>query len=298
MRDVIDVEIHQADDLPEPRAGWFSRQMHDHMNTIVILLGIALFAFIYLAADIVHTIKSGEVGVIYRRFGGGTQTDKVLGEGLKLIAPWDKLFIYNVRVQEETRTVDVLTNEGLSVKLDISLRYHPELETVGLLHQRVGPDYKNKVVVPEVESALRTVMASLPMREVYGAERGTVQKIINDSLEHVAQKYVQIDEVVIRHVELPKPIRDTIEQKMAQKELAESYEYRLEVERKEAERRTIEANSVKLANDILNSSLTPNILKWQGIEATKELAKAPGSRTVIIGGKDDGLPLILGSAKN
>src|SRR6185312_2078256 len=105
-----------------------------------------------------------------------------------------------------------------------------------LLHQHVGPDYKNKVVIPEVESALRMIMAGLSMREVYGSERSTVQKVINDSLEHVAQKYVRVDEVVIRHVELPKVIRDTIEQKMAQKELAESYENRLDVERKEAER--------------------------------------------------------------
>ena len=298
MNDVIDAEIYPADDLSPPEGGRLSRLMQAHMNKVVILAGILLFALIYLAADIFHTIRSGEVGVIYRRFGGGTQTDKVLGEGLKLIAPWDRLFIYNVRVQEETRPIDVLTNEGLTVKLDVSIRYHPELEMVGLLHQKVGPDYKDKVVIPEVESALRMIMASLPMREVYGSERGTVQKVINDSLEHVAQKYIKVDEVVIRHVELPKSIRDTVEQKMAQKELAESYEYRLEVERKEAERRTIEANSVKLANDILNSSLTPNILKWQGIEATKELAKSPSSKTIIIGGKDDGLPLILGNAKD
>ncbi len=298
MNDVIDAESYLADEEVTLEGGRLSRLMHDHMNKVVIAFGLLLFVLIYLAADIFHTIRSGEVGVMYRRFNGGTQTDKVLGEGLKLIAPWDRLFIYNVRVQEDTRDIDVLTNEGLTVKLTISVRYHPELEMVGLLHQHVGPDYKDKVVIPEVESALRMIMASLPMREVYGSERGTVQKVINDSLEHVAQKYIKVDEVVIRHVELPKSIRDTVEQKMAQKELAESYEYRLEVERKEAERRTIEANSVKLANDILNSSLTPNILKWQGIEATKELAKSPASKTIIIGGKNDGLPLILGNQKN
>jgi regulator of protease activity HflC (stomatin/prohibitin superfamily) len=298
MNDVIDAEIYPADELSPPQGGRLSRLMHDQMNKVVIVVGILLFVLIYLAADIFHTIRSGEVGVMYRRFAGGTQTDKVLGEGLKLIAPWDRLFIYNVRVQQETRPIEVLTNEGLTVKLDVSIRYHPELEMVGLLHQKVGPDYNEKVVIPEVEAALRVIMASLPMREVYGSERGTVQRVINDSLEHVAQKYVRIDEVAIRHVELPKSIRDTIEQKMAQKELAESYEFRLDVERKEAERKTIEANGVKLYNDILNQSLTPNILKWEGIQATKELAKSPSSKTIIVGGKDDGLPLILGSGKN
>lgn len=263
-----------------------------NLGKIAFLMLVLLFIVVYLAPSMFITIQSGEVGVMYLRFLGGTQTSKVLGEGLKVIAPWDTLYIYTVRVQEAKHEMEVLTQEGLTVKLNLSIRYHPEIEMVGLLHQRVGPDYRDTIVIPEVESALRTIMGAFTMRDVYSSERGLVQKVINDSLEHVSQKFVKVDSIVLRNVELPPKLRTTVEDKMAQKELAESYEYRLDVERKEAERKQIEANGTKTYNDVLNASLTPSILRWRGIEATETLAKSPNAKTIIIG-KADGLPLIM-----
>ena len=49
------------------------------------------------------------------------------------------------------------------------------------------------------------------------------------------------------------------------------------------------------ANQIINSSLTPALLKMRGIEATIELSKSPNSKVVVIGSGKDGLPLILGN---
>jgi regulator of protease activity HflC (stomatin/prohibitin superfamily) len=264
-----------------------------------MVLVVALFMVIYFWRDVFITVHSGEVGVLYLRFGGGTQTDRVLGEGLKIIAPWDHLFVYDVRVQEIKHTMDVLTNEGLTVKLNLSIRYHPEVDLVGLLQERVGPDYREKIVVPEVESALRTTMGNFLLREVYGSQQGIVQEAINAGVEKVEQDFVLIDAVVLRSVELPGQVRETIEKKMAEKELAESYEYRLDVERSEASRRQIEAAGLKTYNDVLNSSLTANILKWEGIQATKELATSPNSKTIVIGNQGTaGLPLILGGGSD
>jgi regulator of protease activity HflC (stomatin/prohibitin superfamily) len=289
--DLIDREPLDADDGP-----WHhrvARAAQQTINKAIIFLGVLLLVAIYFAPQIFISVHSGEVGVLYLRFAGGTQTDKVLGEGMKIIPPWDQLFIYNVRVQEQKHVMDVLTNEGLAVKLALSIRYHPELELVGLLHQQVGPDYAQQIVIPEVESAVRATMGGVGMREVYGSPPGLVQKIINDSLEHVSQKFVQVDEVVLRSVTLPPKVTATIEEKMSQKELADSYDFRLMVAAKEADRLRIEASGLKAYQDILNSSLTPNILKWQGIEATRELARSPNTKTIVIGDKS-GLPLIFG----
>jgi len=295
--DLIEAADGQAAEPVQSRLARASHWAHGQANKVVVITGILLFVIIYFAPDIFYSIKSGEVGVLYLRFAGGTQTDRVLGEGMKIIPPWDKLFIYNIRVQEVKHSMDVLTSEGLNVKLDLSIRYNPEVEMVGLLHQKVGPDYAEKIVVPEVESSLRTAMAGMSLHDVYGSERGIVQTIINDSIEHISQKFVHLDEIVLRQVELPDSIKKTIEQKMAQKELAESYEFRLEVERQEAARRQIEAYGLAQYNSILNDSLTPNVLKWEGIQATKELAKSPNSKTIIIGNTANGLPLILGGGK-
>ena len=87
---------------------------------------------------------------------------------------------------------------------------------------------------------------------------------------------------------------NAIEEKIQAEQLALKYEYILDQERKEAERKIIEAEAKAESNRILNASLTTNILKDKGIEATMELANSPNSKVIMVGGQGDGLPLILG----
>lgn len=262
-----------------------------------VVAGVLLFLLIYLTPDILVTVQSGEVGVLFRRLNGGTDTEHVIGEGLTFVAPWDRLFIYNVRVQEARHEMGVLTNDGLHVTLHLSIRYHPERDLVALLHQTVGPDYKDKIVIPEVESVLRTTLGRFGMDQVYGADRGVLQRIISDSLDEVSQKYVSIDDVIVRAVDLPATVNAMIEEKMKQKERLATYAYRLESERKEAERRTIEADGLKRYNEVLASSLTPEILQWRGLEVTRELASSPNSKMLFLGNKEGDLPILLNQGK-
>ena len=264
---------------------------------LAVVVGVLIFLIVFLSPDIFVSIGPGDVGVLYLRFFGGTQTDKVLGEGIKVIPPWDRIYIYTVRVQEVKHEMQVLTAEGLSLTLFLSTRYHPERETVGLLHQRVGPDYKERIVIPEVESALREIMGHFKIHEVYGSERGLIQKVINESLEGVSQRYVRIDDIILRHVELPAKVREAVEEKMTQLQLTEAYEYKLDREKQEAKRKEIEANGYKKYNEILNASLTPQLLRWKGIEATKELAKSPNSKIIFVGNRGNDLPILLGADK-
>jgi regulator of protease activity HflC (stomatin/prohibitin superfamily) len=279
------------------RSGRMVRSAKINTSRVLVILFALVFLTVYFAPNIFITVHSGEVGVMFLRFFGGTQTDRVLSEGLKIIPPWDHLFIYNIRVQEEKHTFNVLSKEGLSITLNLSIRYHPEEEMVGMLHKTVGPKYKERIVIPEVESAMRTIMGEFEMRQVYGSERGLVQKVINDSLEHVSQKFVKVDSVVLRSVELPPKVAEAIEQKMMQKELAEAYEYKLEQARQESARQQIEAGGIKSYNDLLNASLTPNVLKWEAIQATKKLAESPNAKTVIMGNTSGTLPLMLSGDK-
>lgn len=302
MSAVIDVESRPGGEIGpdlvdrQRRAHWYqpiSEFLQRHFTTLIVVGGVLVFAIIFFAPMIFITIHSGEVGVVYRRFGGGTQTDRVLGEGMKVIPPWDKLFVYNVRVQEVKHAMQAVTNEGLTVHVDLSIRYHPETELVGLLQERVGPDYRDTIVIPEVESGIRTLIGANSTHDVYTLQRTLMQTVINDTVEHVSQKYITIDQIIMRAVSLPPKVQAEIEEKMAQKQVAESYEYRLEIARQEALRRQIEAGGLRNYNDTLNPSLTPSVLRWQGIEATRQLANSPNTKTIIIGDKT-GLPLIVG----
>ncbi len=132
--------------------------------------------------------------------------------------------------------------------------------------------------------------------ELYSTKREAIQdEIFQRTLTSVAEKNITIDAVLIREVTLPETLQAAIERKLKEEQSSLEYEYRLEKERKESERRVIEAQAKADANRILNASLTSNILKDKGIEATLELANSPNSKVIIVGGGEEGLPLILGN---
>lgn len=265
------------------------------MPSLIISSLLGLFVFVYFIPEIFITVYSGEAGVLYRRFFGGTVTDKVYGEGLHLILPWDEMFVYNVRVQEVEKEISVLTKSGLRADITISIRYHPEYDFTGVLHKRVGPDYAEKIVVPEVVSSLRTTIGQYTAEELYTTSHTLLTKTIVDSLEEVANNYVVINDVIIRRIDLPEIVQTAIQEKLQQKHIAESFVFRIEREKLEAQRKEIEATGYQKYNDIVNRSLTADILKWKGIEATRELATSDNAKVIVVGTGPDGLPIILGA---
>jgi regulator of protease activity HflC (stomatin/prohibitin superfamily) len=101
--------------------------------------------------------------------------------------------------------------------------------------------------------------------------------------------------VLIKRIILPPKIKDAIEAKLEQQQMAQAYDYRLQRESKEAERKRIEADGLSRYNLIVSSSLTQDVLTWQGIQATREVATSPNTKVVIVGAGEKGLPLILGN---
>jgi prohibitin 1 len=81
--------------------------------------------------------------------------------------------------------------------------------------------------------------------------------------------------------------RQLIEAEGAKKNAIIQAEARAESVKIEAEGRAkgleIEAN--KSANDMLNSSLTPNVLKMNQIQAFMKLSTSPNTKTIITDGK-------------
>lgn len=258
---------------------------------------VLVFVVLFFAPSIFVTVKSGEAGVLYRRFFGGTVRDRVYGEGLHVIWPWDRLWVYNVRVQERSEELEVLDKTGMQYRLNVSIRYHPEYNALALLHQKVGPEYVEKVVVPEVEGVLRTTAGNLDAQGMYSSDPGLLVKIVNESLAQTDEKYIILDDLIIRSLELPERIQAAIWKKREEEQLAEAYVYRLQREQDEAKRKLIEAEGTQRANDIVSSSLNSNILKWKGIEATMAISGSTNAKVVVIGNGPQGLPIILGSDK-
>lgn len=262
----------------------------------VVIGVVALILFLILSNTTFLTIEPGHKGILFERFSGGVNTDKIYSQGFHIVAPWNKMFIYDVRVNENFEKMSVLSKNGLTINIDLSYRYRPVADKIGYLHNVVGKQYHESIVLPEIRSATREVIGQYLPEELYSTKREAIQKEVYESTKQAIEvKYVNLDAVLIREVELPQSLQDAIERKLSEEQAALEYEFRLERERKEAERKIIAAEANAEANRLLSASLTDMILRDKGIEATLKLAESGNSKVVVVGSGDDGLPLILGN---
>ena len=256
---------------------------------------IAIIVILVIGGMMSSTIRSGESAVRYSVF-GGTNLETTYGEGLKIYPPWVSLIRYDVRVQEKLEQLEALSNNGLSIQMDVSIRWRPENETLPRLHTTYGVDYYRKLVQPELRSAVREIVGKFTPEELYSSKRTELQTQIFDQVKSaVADKYVEISAVLIRDVRLPDEIQAAIKRKLQEEQEAERYEFTIAKERLEAERKKIEATGQAEYQQIITQSLSNTFLRFKGIEATQQLANSPNSKTVIIGSGGDGLPIILGN---
>lgn len=271
-----------------------NQQVQGKLIKYAIWAFIGLFVVVLMTNTTFLTIDPGEKGVLFKRFGGGLEKDKVYSQGFHVVAPWNKMFIYDVRVDEEYETMDVLSKNGLNIKVELSYRFLPDAQKIGYLHNEIGTDYVNRIIKPEIRSATREVIGQYLPEELYSTKREAIQdEIFTKTAKNVLEKNIVLDAILIRSVQLPENLRAAIEQKLQEEQLSFQYEFKLDRERKEAERKIIEAQAKADANRILNASLTDKILRDKGIEATLTLSQSPNSKVVIVGGGGDGLPLIL-----
>ncbi len=282
------------------------QRLHAYRHELVIFIFISAGAFVFLLPYIWNTIPPGHIGVLWKRFEGGTVTDRVITEGTRLILPWDHLYIYDARLQQVQNEVQVLASDGLQITLTLAWRFHLEPSTVGMLHKFVGPDYGATLVAPTVAARARDVIAIYRPEEVYTENRLKIQNEILESVRYElinrfnpsgsgSKKYVwlNLEDVLVKTIALPPGVQEAIVRKNAAFHEIEEFSFRVQKEEKEAERKRIEAVGIRNFQEIVSNGMSDSYLRWRGIEATLDLAKSPNAKVVVIGNNKNGLPLIL-----
>jgi prohibitin 1 len=274
-----------------------NEQVFANQSKLVRIGIIAFIAFVVLmiiSNTTFLTIDPGQRGVKFLKFSGGLDKENIYDQGFHIIEPWNKVYIYDVRINEKEEKLDVLSKNGLSIAVELSYRFAPIPEKIGYLHEEIGADYVKRIIQPEVRSATREVIGKYLPEELYSTKREAIQDEIQQMTNNaILSKHILLDAILIRSVQLPTKLTDAIEMKLEEEQLSFQYEFKLDRERKEAERKIIEAQAKADANRILNQSLSENLLRDKGIEATLKLAESPNSKVVIVGGGGDGLPIIL-----
>ena len=321
------------DDLPPPprRRGWW-RHVWRHLPSLSVIVMMCLLVVVVLWPYVVITVPSGKVGVLWKRFNGidiycwcwvgrGTVLDprELREEGLHVIWPWDRLYLYDLRLQSNTQTYNAISKDGVNVGAQISVRYQLLHNSVAVLHKFIGPDYLSSVIEPEIGSQAREVIAQYTAEEVY-TSRETIQKQIRDNAQRslaanlnklvqpeameqpdpkhyneFLQNAIQILDTLVLSIELPPEIVAAINRQTEQYYMINEYKFRVQREAEELKRKQIEADGIAAFQKTVSQGISDSYLRWRGIEATLALAQSPNTKIVIIGSGKDGLPIILGN---
>ena len=316
---------------PEKKRGfWRSIGRHWPGFSIVSALSIVVATLLY--PYMVVTVPSGEVGVLWKRLTGpgiycwcilarGTILDprELRDEGLHLIWPWDKLFLYDLRLQSDTETYNAISSDGVNVTAEINIRYQLNHYSVAVFHKFIGPGYLKSLLAPEIGSQARDVISRYTAQNVYVSRQDIgnqikleAQKSLGEHLNQLvqpeaseqqnAEKYkndlqnsIKILDTLVLSIELPTSIVAAINSQTEQQYKITEYKYRAEREVEESKRKQIEANGIAAFQRTVSEGISDSYLRWQGIAATVALAESPNAKVVVIGSVKDGLPVILGN---
>jgi len=267
--------------------------------SVIVFLLFGLTILFSFASSIFYVIESTERAVIFYKFSSrGLDKENVIRPGFGIKAPWNDLYKFDITDNLIEETIDVLDGSGLSINVDVTMNYHLNYDSVGEIYETYQFDYNRRLIRPVFRSTVRDVMGRYTAEEIYSTKRAEVENLIQAEASEVLRQpgnNIVMKSLLIRSITLPEQIKAAIEMKLQQEQEALAYQYRLEKEKSEAERIRIEAQGRADANKIINSSLTPSLLKMRGIEATTKLAESPNSKVVVVGSGKDGLPLILGN---
>lgn len=263
-----------------------------------IIIGIVAIVLLVVLTNIFVILQPTERGVVFKKYTSGLDVDDIKGEGLNIVAPWNDVIVFRIEEQQIEETMDVLSKDGLSISIDVSLRFRPKPNDIGYLYRAFKNNYIENLIRPELRSAVRKIIGQYTPEELYASKRQEIETKIEENTRMILdENYIQLKALLFRSIKLPQTIKTSIEQKLAAEQEAQKYEFLIEKEKKEAERKRIDAEGKAAANKILSASITDNILREKGISATEELSKSPNSKIIVIGGGGDGLPIILNGDK-
>ncbi|MEE9407384.1 MAG: prohibitin family protein [Polaribacter sp.] len=257
---------------------------------------ILAVAAIILFSKATVTIGPGEGGVIFKSLGDGIDTEKTYGEGFHIMMPWNKMIVRKVRQQSISDEMNVLSVNGLEVKVNGTIWYEPEFVNLGSLIKTKGEDYERELLDPAINAAARSVVGRYTPEQLYSSKRDVIeQEILDEVTKLLDGQFLTVKRVLVEDVKLPPTIKQAIERKLKQEQESLEYEFRLVTAQKEAEKVIIDAKGKAESNRILSASLNDKILQEKGIEATLKLAESPNSKVIVIGSGKSGLPIILGN---
>lgn len=235
-------------------------------------------------------VRPGQVGLKQTL---GKLKPGVIDEGMKMYNPFtSKVIKMNVRTVELYEVLELPTKEGLSVKTEVILLYHVDKDQAKDIYTNYGVNYQKVVVESNFIATAREVSSRYDAKELYAVDRKLVEHVMEDELtKDIGQFGFVIDAVLLKEIMLPPSMEKAIQDKANAEQAVLQMEFEIQKAEKEALRKTIEAEGIRRSQEIIDSSLTESLLKYNYIEMMKALSVSPNAKVVVTNGS---VPVMLG----
>lgn len=263
-------------------------------------IGGVVFGIILLISSMIVVIDAGEVGAVVIF---GKVQKNTLENGIHIVPPYANIIKYPVRLREFSLTggnmVEIKVADGLTVGIDSTILYAINPKMAGEVYKKVAVSIESlerRILMPIVRTIIRDVCSKYRAEEIYALKRVTITKEIETNIKTLTgKKGILVDQFMIRDIVLPKVVNDAIQMKISAQQEAEAMEYKKQKAEKQAEIKIVEARGLAQAQRIINSTLSPNYLQHEAIQAYKSLAGSENTTFIImpVGTKSTGLPIIL-----
>jgi len=256
------------------------KQMPQNLKKIIssVIIGLLL---IWLFFASIQIVDAGETGV-YSLF--GKVKDEELKSGFHLVIPLAKVTKMSIRTEEYTMSIaqgegkkygadaiTSLTKEGLSVDLDMTVLYRLQEEKASDVYKKLGLEYDEKIIRPSIRTSIRDVIAQYEAKDIYSEKRQEAADKILESLKvDLDTRGITVEDVLLRNVALPANLANAIQEKLQAEQEAQKYDFILQREEKEKQRKIIEAEGQEEAQRIINRSLTTNYLYYLYVNQLKD----------------------------
>ncbi len=290
----------------------------------VLLLGrlsyraAAALAVVCALLACLTAVPAGHVGVpvVF-----GAVQPRPIPEGLHFVNPLADIQTLSVRTETYTMvssdregqvrgddSVYALSSDGVLMAMDVSVSYKLVDASAPSMYRHIGRDYVNSIVRPAARSAVPEATARFAFQESYAARReelaAYVRTRMTERIGSLIGQYgdipgpgIVIQQVFLRKIELPPNLKQSIEQKMQAEQEAQRMQFVLDRERREAERKRIEAQGIRDFQATVSEGISDRLLQWKGIEATEKIADSKNSKVIVIGNGKGSLPVILNAAQ-
>ncbi len=276
---------------------WQSAQKTASSNALArgssaIFGSVALLFVVVSVIQAFTVVPAGHVGIVDFF---GTVSDKTLSPGINLVNPMAKVVTYSAQTKEHKETMQVLSREGLTIGLELSVLYRLNPDSAASIYKKIfGGDYEDVILVPQFRSISRAVTASFQASALYSTERERLSEAVQAELAKViGVRGIVVESTPLRNVALPTQLTEAIEQKQRADQESQRMEFILTKEKQEADRKRIEAKGIADFQTIVAAGISEQLLRWKGIEATLKIAESTNAKVIIIGSGKDGLPIIL-----